>query len=308
MKIWDRGTYELHKFRDDEVMVTFHGERVHGRYVLFRTRGKDWMIHRMDPPEDPGPRADARADRADARHAPARSRARTGAGRTRSSGTACARSATSRAAGCGWPAAHGRDITPRYPELRELGPRARRRARRCSTARWSRFDAGRAAELPAPAEPHAPDLRARRAPAGRARAGDLHRSSTCSSSTGTRCWPARTSSAASALLALGLDGPRAGRRPRTTSATARRCSRPRARRGSRASSPSGSTARTRRGGARRSWIKVKNVRRDRRGRSAAGCRGRATAPAGSARCSSATTRTASCATPAASARASTRPS
>jgi bifunctional non-homologous end joining protein LigD len=35
------------------VMVTFHGERVHGRYVLFRTRGKDWMIHRMDPPEDP---------------------------------------------------------------------------------------------------------------------------------------------------------------------------------------------------------------------------------------------------------------
>src|SRR3954451_23131084 len=53
MRIWDRGTYEPHKFRDDEVMVTFHGERLHGRYVLFRTRGKDWMIHRMDPPEDP---------------------------------------------------------------------------------------------------------------------------------------------------------------------------------------------------------------------------------------------------------------
>jgi bifunctional non-homologous end joining protein LigD len=53
MRIWDRGTYEEHKFRDGEVMVTFHGERVHGRYVLFRTRGKDWMIHRMDPAEDP---------------------------------------------------------------------------------------------------------------------------------------------------------------------------------------------------------------------------------------------------------------
>jgi bifunctional non-homologous end joining protein LigD len=53
MKIWDRGTYEEHKFRDDEVMVTFHGERVRGRYVLFRTRGDDWMIHRMDPPDDP---------------------------------------------------------------------------------------------------------------------------------------------------------------------------------------------------------------------------------------------------------------
>ena len=53
MAIWDRGTYETHKFRDDEVMVTFHGERLTGRYVLFRTRGDDWMIHRMDPPTDP---------------------------------------------------------------------------------------------------------------------------------------------------------------------------------------------------------------------------------------------------------------
>jgi bifunctional non-homologous end joining protein LigD len=53
MKIWDRGTYETHKWRKDEVMVTFHGERVRGKYVLFRTDGKNWMIHRMDPPEDP---------------------------------------------------------------------------------------------------------------------------------------------------------------------------------------------------------------------------------------------------------------
>jgi bifunctional non-homologous end joining protein LigD len=54
MKIWDRGTYELHKWRDDEVMVTFAGERVQGRYVLFRTGASNWMIHRMDPPQDPG--------------------------------------------------------------------------------------------------------------------------------------------------------------------------------------------------------------------------------------------------------------
>src|SRR3954447_57666 len=53
MRIYDRGTYETHKFRDAEVMVTFHGERVRGRYVLFRTEGANWMIHRMDPPEDP---------------------------------------------------------------------------------------------------------------------------------------------------------------------------------------------------------------------------------------------------------------
>jgi bifunctional non-homologous end joining protein LigD len=54
MEIWDRGTYEAEKFRDDKVIVTFHGERVRGKYALFPTRGKDWLIHRMDPPEDPG--------------------------------------------------------------------------------------------------------------------------------------------------------------------------------------------------------------------------------------------------------------
>jgi bifunctional non-homologous end joining protein LigD len=53
MRVWDAGTYETHKFTDREVQVTLHGEQVDGRYVLFRTRGKDWMIHRMDPPADP---------------------------------------------------------------------------------------------------------------------------------------------------------------------------------------------------------------------------------------------------------------
>src|SRR5918994_2265269 len=53
MRIFDRGTYEMHKWRDKEVMVTFHGERVRGKYVLFKTDAKNWMIHRMDPPEDP---------------------------------------------------------------------------------------------------------------------------------------------------------------------------------------------------------------------------------------------------------------
>lgn len=56
--IWDHGHYECHKFRDDEVMITLHGQRVRGKYVLFRTRGKNWMIHRMDPavPAAPFPR------------------------------------------------------------------------------------------------------------------------------------------------------------------------------------------------------------------------------------------------------------
>ncbi|WP_019630936.1 DNA polymerase ligase N-terminal domain-containing protein [Actinomadura atramentaria] len=51
--LWDRGTYETEKWTDREVKVVFHGTRVTGRYVLFRTRGDDWMIHRTDPPADP---------------------------------------------------------------------------------------------------------------------------------------------------------------------------------------------------------------------------------------------------------------
>ncbi|MGH7911824.1 MAG: DNA polymerase ligase N-terminal domain-containing protein, partial [Candidatus Dormibacteraceae bacterium] len=54
--IWDHGTYETEKWRLDaergEVMVTLRGERAEGRYVLFQTDGKNWMIHRMDPPRD----------------------------------------------------------------------------------------------------------------------------------------------------------------------------------------------------------------------------------------------------------------
>ena len=54
MTVWDSGVYEAHKFDEREVMVTLHGERVRGRYVLFCTGGKQWMIHRMDPPQDVG--------------------------------------------------------------------------------------------------------------------------------------------------------------------------------------------------------------------------------------------------------------
>jgi bifunctional non-homologous end joining protein LigD len=53
MRIWDRGTYDAEKFRDDEVILTFEGDRVKGKYALFQTKGDNWMIHRMDPPADP---------------------------------------------------------------------------------------------------------------------------------------------------------------------------------------------------------------------------------------------------------------
>jgi bifunctional non-homologous end joining protein LigD len=47
--IWDRGTYECEKWSDREVKVVLHGERARGRYVLFHTDGKNWMIHLMQP-------------------------------------------------------------------------------------------------------------------------------------------------------------------------------------------------------------------------------------------------------------------
>jgi bifunctional non-homologous end joining protein LigD len=53
MTIWDRGTYQTEKWSDREVKIVLHGGRVSGRYVLFQTNGRNWMIHRMDPPADP---------------------------------------------------------------------------------------------------------------------------------------------------------------------------------------------------------------------------------------------------------------
>jgi bifunctional non-homologous end joining protein LigD len=53
MKVWDTGTYDIEEWGDRKAVVVFHGRRVRGKYALFATRGRDWMIHRMDPPEDP---------------------------------------------------------------------------------------------------------------------------------------------------------------------------------------------------------------------------------------------------------------
>jgi bifunctional non-homologous end joining protein LigD len=49
VSIWDRGRYDVEKWRPKEIMVVLHGKRAKGRYVLFPTKGKNWMIHRMDP-------------------------------------------------------------------------------------------------------------------------------------------------------------------------------------------------------------------------------------------------------------------
>ena len=58
MTVWDSGTYECLKWEPRKVEVALHGSRVQGRYALFPIEQgdapKDWLIHRMDPPSDPG--------------------------------------------------------------------------------------------------------------------------------------------------------------------------------------------------------------------------------------------------------------
>jgi bifunctional non-homologous end joining protein LigD len=56
MRIWDRGTYETDKWEPGKIVLSFAGERLRGRYALFRVGAddagadeKDWMIHRIDP-------------------------------------------------------------------------------------------------------------------------------------------------------------------------------------------------------------------------------------------------------------------
>lgn len=54
--VWDKGTYDLLEWTDTKVKFRLHGERVQGEYVLIRTGGRDgrqWLIRRLDPPPDP---------------------------------------------------------------------------------------------------------------------------------------------------------------------------------------------------------------------------------------------------------------
>jgi bifunctional non-homologous end joining protein LigD len=68
VSIWDSGTYELEKWRDDEVIVVLHGKKATGRFALIRTKGNQWLMHLMKgapdarttpeehTPEDPTPK------------------------------------------------------------------------------------------------------------------------------------------------------------------------------------------------------------------------------------------------------------
>ncbi|MGF0310354.1 ATP-dependent DNA ligase [Rhodococcus sp. IEGM1428] len=47
VSIWDSGTYELEKWRDDEVIVVLNGSKARGRFALIRTKGNQWLMHLM---------------------------------------------------------------------------------------------------------------------------------------------------------------------------------------------------------------------------------------------------------------------
>ncbi|MBA2714132.1 MAG: hypothetical protein H0U55_11355 [Rubrobacteraceae bacterium] len=50
--IWDRGTYEAEQFDDEMVIVALRGERLAGRYAIFRTGGKNWLVQLMKPAKE----------------------------------------------------------------------------------------------------------------------------------------------------------------------------------------------------------------------------------------------------------------
>ena len=210
-----------------------------------------------DPPDGPargsGPGADARAHRADdgSRRRPRLPDRTSGTGRSRSSGTACARSPTSSRDGCGSRAATSTRSPTRTRRCAGCS-RTSGCARRCSTARSSRSTSGSG---------HKPSferlqrrMHVRSASAVRRLAASLpvvyaifdllylDGHSLIELPYSERRARAGGSSS--------LGGPRVARSGRHTPARARGCSRRPASRGSRASSPSGSTRATSPAGAR----------------------------------------------------------
>ncbi len=247
MRIFDRGTFELHKWRDKEVMVTFHGERVQRQVRALQDRRQELD----DPPHG------------SARSIPTPSRLPEGI-------VPMLARAGDLPPDDGWAFeikwdgvraiayAEGGRLQPAQPQPDEHhaalpgAARARPRARhpQRGARRRGRLLRGRPAVIPAPAAAHAPDERGPGAPALGQRARRLH---------DLRPAVARRALADGADLraAARAAGRARAHRPdladarRTTSATARRCSPPRARRTSRGSSPSGSTAPTSPAGAPR---------------------------------------------------------
>jgi len=60
IELWDHGTYELHEWRDDQIIFTLAGDRLKGTYNLIRFRhggDREWLIFkRRVPPNQSGPK------------------------------------------------------------------------------------------------------------------------------------------------------------------------------------------------------------------------------------------------------------
>ena len=150
--IWDRGTYEAEKFRDERGDRGLPRRAGQGQATrCSRRAGKNWMIHRMDPPEDPGyePMPDRIAPmKAKTGDAPAR---RATPAATRSSGTGSARSCSSTTATS---TLQGRNFTRLHAALSRAAPARPRARRRADRARRR----GRGVRQGGPAELRAPPV------------------------------------------------------------------------------------------------------------------------------------------------------
>ena len=57
VKIWDKGTYTTEKWGEKEIIITIHGERLQGVYVLIKFKDhKNWLFFKKKSVEKPGPK------------------------------------------------------------------------------------------------------------------------------------------------------------------------------------------------------------------------------------------------------------
>ena len=143
-----------------------------GRYALFQTHGKNWMIHRMDPPaEAGGSRCRRTSSRCWRSSRPCRGRRGLGL-----------RDQVGRRAGAGLhrrrPHSAREPQRPRHhrhvPRAARARPRARGARQVISTARSWRFDEAGRPSFERLQRAHAPGLRQRGPPARGGHAGRLH--------------------------------------------------------------------------------------------------------------------------------------
>ena len=223
------------------------------------------MIHRMDPPEDPGYEpfpSDLTPMLAHAGPLP-RDEQRYGF-EVKWDGIRALVLRRPRPLGAAGPQLHR--LHAALPRAARAGARPRL-APGGARRRGGRLRRGRPPELRAAADAHAPRLRRAGQTAHEGHAGHL-RDLRPALPRGPLHAAAALRAAARAARAARARTARPGARRPTTAARAARCWPPRASTGSRAWSPSGSTARTSPGRRASGWIKVKNVarpgRRDRR--------------------------------------------